>query len=162
MMERPGIKAFMLMLTAVGVIAPAAEWMKPATAANAEIAITGEVKPIRSATALKDALVARRGASAGSEDSVEKRLKVSSSGRSPFDVPTFSTPVGSIEETLPIIELLGIIQTPDGSVATLMIDGATASLRVGESSGRVKLQSVTLPDKAVVVVGKKVLAVRVP
>lgn len=160
-MERSGFKTIMLMLTAVGVIAPAAEWIKPLPAANAEIAITGEVKPVRSANALKDALVAQRITSTLDQDSGKNRLR-SAAGRSPFDFPSFSAPADSVEEALPVIELLGIIQTPEGSVATLMIDGATASLRVGENLGRVKLQSVKLPDGAVVAVGKKVFAVRVP
>lgn len=163
-MERFGFKTFMLMLASVGVIAPAAEWMRPAATVDAAAAASEEAKPTRSASELREAVLASKESSGPAEDvSIARRSHGRSQvSRSPFDLPTFPVPTGPVEEPLPLVELLGIIQTADGSVATLSIDGNPVSLRAGESAGRVKLQAVKLPDGAVLLIGKRAITIRVP
>lgn len=161
-MERFGFKTFMLMLASVGVIAPAAEWINPPASVNAETAALEEAKPTRRARELRDALLASMENSIKETPRDARPHGRSQVGRSPFDLPTFTIPVGPFEEPLPVVELLGIIETPDGSVATLSIDGASVSLQAGESSGRVKLQAVKLPDGAVLSIGKRAITIRVP
>lgn len=164
MMERIDIKTAMFILTTLSVVAPTANYLAPAPppAAEESPAIASSL-PTRTSSEMKTALLALQDTSA-TQAQFQSRNEVARKpgpvARDPFRLIPLATSPQQMEEPIPVISLLGLVQTTTGTVATLEIDGAMVTLRIGETAKAVTLKTVTPPDGATVTFGKREVKLR--
>lgn len=163
MMDRGGLKGILVVLTLIGVIAPASERFVTAPARSADAVNMVSPNGALSSEELQRAYaeMSRASESAPVKPVLPRSPRTFQGVRDPFALPVPVVILPPMAPSLPSIRLLGVIAGREGVMATVEVDGASETLRIGDSARGVKVIGVKPPDEAEVEVSGSRMVIKV-